>query len=66
MLHIFYTLSGIFKACQNTQFSSIKYFSIFLLYYFEEYMERVNLIYNYSSTAGFIENIFPFSSSFLI
>ena len=33
---------------------------------FEEYMERVNLIYNYSSTAGFIENIFPFSSSFLI
>lgn len=32
---------------------------------FEEYMERVNLFYN-RSTAGFIENIFLFSSSFLI
>lgn len=28
----FYTFSGIFKACQNAQFSSIKYFSIFLLF----------------------------------
>lgn len=34
---------------------------------FEECMERVNLFYNYySSTAGFIENIFLFSSSFSI
>ena len=31
MLHIFYTFSGIFKASQNAQFFSIKYFSIFLL-----------------------------------
>ena len=33
---------------------------------FEECMERVNLFYNYSSTAGFIKNIFLFSSSLLI
>ena len=34
---------------------------------FEECMEMVNLFYNYySSTAGFIENIFLFSSSLLI
>lgn len=65
MLHIFYTFSGIFKASQNAHFFSIKIFQyIFII--FEEYMERVNLFYNYRSTAGFIENIFLFSSSLLI
>ena len=32
MLHIFCTFSGVFKAGQKKQFSSIKYVSIYLLF----------------------------------
>ena len=60
MLHIFCTFSGVFKAGQKNLFSSIKYVSIYLFIIFEEFMERVNLFYHYSSTAGFIMKIFSY------
>ena len=60
MLHIFCTFSGVFKAGQKNQFSSIKYVSIYLFIIFEELMERVNLFYHYSSTAGFIMKTFSY------
>ena len=66
MLHIFCTFSGVFKAGQKKQFSSIKYVSISLFIIFEEFTERVNLFYHYSSTAGFIMKTFSFFCSFSI
>lgn len=66
MLHIFCTFSGVFEAGQKNQFSSMKYVSIYLFIISEEFTERVNLFYHYSSTAGFIMKTFSFFCSFSI
>ena len=49
-----------FQGWSKNQFSSIKYVSIYLFIIFEEFMERVNLFYHYSSTAGFIMKTFSY------
>ena len=49
-----------FQGLSKKRFSSIKCVSIYLLFLKKLFMERVNLFYHYSSTAGFIMKTFSF------